>query len=87
MLERTDHCAILCAMGGYIIIVRVESTSSGEEPPRQAFVIAEASRHRALALFKLRPEHTADEHIEAVAEVRHALLNVLGLKPGQFMPL
>jgi len=72
-------------MGGYVIIIRVES--SGGEPSRQAFVIAEASRHRALALFKLRPEHTADEHIEAVAEVRHALLNTLGLKPGQITPL
>ena len=73
-------------MGGYIIIVRVESGSSGE-PPRQAFAIAEASRHRALALFKLRLEHTADEHIEAVAEIRHALINALGLRPGQIMPL
>ena len=73
-------------MGGYLIIVRTEH-GSGEEPPRRAFAMAEASRHRALALFKLRPEHTADEHIEAVAEVRHAVLNALGLKPGQIVPL
>ena len=77
---------MLASMGGYVIIVRTES-SGGGEPPRQAFVIAEASRQRALALFKLRPEHTADEHIEAVAEVRLALLNALGLKPGQIIPL
>jgi hypothetical protein len=73
-------------MGGYVIIVRMEH-SSGGEPPRQAFAIAEASRHRALALFKLRPEHTADEHIEAVAQLRQAVLNALGLKPGQIVPL
>ena len=73
-------------MGGYVIIVSTEH-SGGGEPARQAFAIAEASRHRALALFKLRPEHTADEHIEAVAEVRQAVLNALGLKTGQIVPL
>jgi hypothetical protein len=73
-------------MSGYVLIVRTES-SSGGEPARQAFAIAEASRHRALALFKLRPEHTADEHIEAVAELRQAVLNTLGLKPGQIVLL
>ena len=42
---------------------------------------------RAIALFKVRPDHTADEQIEAVAELTQSALDSLGLKPGMIKPL
>ena len=41
---------------------------------------------RAIALFKLRPDHTADEQVEAVVELTQSALNSLGLKPGMIKP-
>ena len=42
---------------------------------------------RAVALFKLRPDHTADEQVEAVVELTQSALDSLGLKPGMIKPL
>jgi hypothetical protein len=41
----------------------------------------------AIALFKLRPDHTADEQVEAVVELSQSALDSLGLKPGMIKPL
>jgi hypothetical protein len=35
---------------------------------------------RAIALFKLRPDHTADEQVEAVAELTQSALDTLILE-------
>ena len=40
-----------------------------------------------VALFKLRPDHTADEQVEAVVELTQSALDLLGLKPGMIKPL
>jgi hypothetical protein len=44
-------------------------------------------KRRAIALIKLRPDHTADEQIEAVVELSQSALDSLGLKPGMIKPL
>jgi hypothetical protein len=49
---------------------------------RTAYAVAEPNQHRAVALFKLRPDHTADEQVEAVVELTQSALDSLGLKPG-----
>jgi hypothetical protein len=59
----------------------------GGEPLRTAYAVAEPNQHRAIALFKLRPDHTADEQVEAVAELTQSALDSLGLKPGMIKPL
>jgi hypothetical protein len=38
-------------------------------------------------LIRLRPDHTADEQVEAVAELTQSALHSLGLKPGMIKPL
>jgi hypothetical protein len=38
-------------------------------------------------LFKLRPDHSADERVETVAELTQSALDSLGLKPGMIKPL
>jgi hypothetical protein len=57
------------------------------EPLRTAYAVAEPNQHRAAALFKLRPDHTADEQVEAVVELTQSALDSLGLKPGMIKPL
>ena len=52
-------------MAGYVLI-RITERLHGGETQRTAYVVAEANQHRAIALFKLRPDHTADERVEAV---------------------
>jgi hypothetical protein len=52
-----------------------------------AYAVAESNQHRAIALFKLRPDHTADEQVEAVVELTQSALDSLGLKPGTIKPL
>ena len=59
----------------------------GGEPLRTAYAVAEPNQHRAVALFKLRPDHTADEQVEAVVELTQSALDSLGLKPGMIKPL
>ena len=59
----------------------------GGEPLRTAYAVAEPNQHRAIALFKLRPDHTADEQVEAVVELSQSALDLLGLKPGMIKPL
>ena len=54
---------------------------------RTAYAVAEPNQHRAVALFKLRPDHTADEQVEAVVELTQSALDSLGLKPGMIKPL
>ena len=39
------------------------------------------------SLYKLRPDHTADEQVEAVVELTQSALDSLGLKPGMIKPL
>src|SRR3954447_15128259 len=58
------------------------SAWGGGEPLRTAYAVAEPNQHRAVALFKLRPDHTADEQVEAVVELTQSALDSLGLKPG-----
>jgi hypothetical protein len=54
-------------MAGHVVI-RITERLGGGEPLRTAYAVAEANQHRAVALFKLRPDHTADEQVEAVVE-------------------
>jgi len=35
----------------------------------------------------IRPDHTADEQVEAVVELSQSALDSLGLKPGMIKPL
>src|SRR5215813_10241481 len=55
-------------MAGYVVI-RITERLGGGEPLRTAYAVAEPNQHRAIALFKLRPDHTADEQVEAVVEL------------------
>jgi hypothetical protein len=73
-------------MPGYVII-QINERVDGGEPLRTAYAIAEANEHRAIALFKLRPDHTADERIEVVAELTQSSVDTLGLRPGMIKPL
>lgn len=68
-------------MAGHVVI-RITEHLAGGEPLRTAYAVAEPNQHRAIALFKLRPDHTADEQVEAVAELTQSALDSLGLKPG-----
>ena len=51
-------------MAGHVVI-RITERLGGGEPLRTAYAVAEPNQHRAVALFKLRPDHTADEQVEA----------------------
>lgn len=77
---------IFANMAGYVVI-QITDCVGGGEPLRTAYAVAEANQHRAIALFKLRPDHTADEQVEAVAELTQSSLDSLGLKPGMIRPL
>ena len=79
-------CAIICEMAGHVVIQITERLGGGE-PLRTAYAVAEPNQHRAIALFKLRPDHTADEQVEAVVELTQSALDSLGLKPGMIKPL
>jgi len=76
----------LRGMAGHVVI-RITERLGGGEPVRTAYAVAEPNQHRAIALFKLRPDHTADEQVEAVAELTQSALDSLGLKPGMIKPL
>ena len=52
-------------MAGHVII-RITERLGGGEPLRTAYAVAEPNQHRAVALFKLTTDHTADEQVEAV---------------------
>jgi len=78
--------AIVASMAGYVVI-RITERPGGGEPLRTAYAVAEPNQHRAIALFKLRPDHTADEQVEAVVELSQSALDSLGLKPGMIKPL
>ena len=82
----TSRHGIITGMAGYVVI-RITERLQGGEPLRTAYAVAEANQHRAIALFKLRPDHTADERVEAVVELTQSALDVLGLKPGMIKPL
>ena len=79
-------CAIFASMAGHVVI-RITERLGGGEPLRTAYAVAEPNQHRAIALFKLRPDHTADEQVEAVAELTQSALDSLGIKPGMIKPL
>ena len=68
-------------------MIQITERPEGGEPLRTAYAVAEANQHRAIALFKLRPDHTADERIEVVVELTQPALDALGLKPGMIKPL
>jgi hypothetical protein len=85
-LEAGPARAIFASMAGHVVIRITERLGSGE-PLRTAYAVAEPNQHRAIALFKLRPDHTADERVEAVAELTQSALDSLGLKPGMIKPL
>jgi hypothetical protein len=85
-LELDPACAIICEMAGHVLI-QITERSGGGEPLRTAYAVAEPNQHRAIALFKLRPDHTADEQVEAVVELTQSALDSLGLKPGMIKPL
>ena len=64
-------------MAGYAVI-RITERLGGGEPLRTAYAVAEEpNQHRAIALFKLRPDHTADEQVEAVVELSQSALDSL----------
>ena len=85
-LEAAPARAIFASMAGHVVI-RITERLGGGEPLRTAYAVAEPNQHRAIALFKLRPGHTADERVEAVAELTQSALDSLGLKPGMIKPL
>ena len=85
-LEPGPARAILATMAGHVVI-RITERLGGGEPLRTAYAVAEPNQHRAIALFKLRPDHTADALVEAVAELTQSSLDSLGLKPGMIKPL
>ena len=72
---------------GSLVVIRITERLGGGEPLRTAYAVAEPNQHRAVALFKLRPDHTADEQVEAVVELTQSALDSLGLKPGMIKPL
>ena len=76
----------IASMAGYVVI-RIAERLGGGEPLRIAYAVAEPNQHRAIALFKLRPDHTADEQVEAVVELSQSALDSLGLKAGMIKPL
>ena len=82
----TPAHAIFASMAGHVVI-RITERLGGGEPLRTAYAVAEPNQHRAIALFKLRPDHTADEQVEAVVELTQSALDSLGLKPGMIKPL
>jgi hypothetical protein len=84
--QREGEGAIFASMAGHVVI-RITERLGGGEPLRTAYAVAEPNQHRAIALFKLRPGHTADERVEAVAELTQSALDSLGLKPGMIKPL
>jgi hypothetical protein len=65
------------------VVVRITERLGGGEPLRTAYAVAEPNQHRAIALFKLRPDHTADERVEAVVELTQSALDSLGLEPPE----
>ena len=71
-------------MAGHVVI-RITERLGGGEPLRTAYAVAEPNQHRAVAL--LRPDHTADEQVEAVVELTQSALDSLGLKAGMIKPL
>jgi hypothetical protein len=73
-------------MAGYIV-VQITERLGGGTPLRTSYAVAEPNRHRAIALFKLRPDHTADERVEAVVELPQSVLDFLGLSPGMIKAL
>ena len=48
----------IASMAGYVVI-RITERLGGGESFRTAYAVAEPNQHRAIALFKLRPDHTA----------------------------
>ena len=72
-------------MAGHVVIRITERLGGGE--PLRPYAVAEPNQHRAVALFQLRPDHTADEQVEAVVELTQSALDSLGLKPGMIKPL
>ena len=62
-------------MAGHVVI-RIAERLGGGEPLRTAYAVAEPNQHRAIALFKLRPDHTVDEQVEAVVELTQPALVV-----------
>ena len=72
-------------MAGHVVI-RITERLGGGEPLRTAYAVAEPNQHRAVALFKLRPDHTA-EQVEAVVELTQSALDSLWLRPGMIKPL
>jgi hypothetical protein len=80
------HVIGTASMAGHVVI-RIAERLGGGEPLRTAYAVAEPNQHRAIVLFKLRPDHTADEQVEAVVELTQSALDSLGLKPGMIKPL
>jgi hypothetical protein len=77
--------AIFASMAGHVVI-RITERLGGGEPLRTAYAVDVPNQHRAVALFKLRPDHTADEQVEAVVELTQSALDSLGLRPGMIKP-
>jgi hypothetical protein len=69
------------------VVIRITERLGGGEPLRTAYAVAEPNQHGAVALFRLRPDHTADEQVEAVVELTQSALDSLGLKRGMIKPL
>ena len=83
----TPTRAIFASMAAGHVVIRVTDRLGGGEPLRTAYAVAEPNQHRAVALFKLRPDHTADEQVEVVVELTQSALDSLGLKPGMIKAL
>ena len=84
--------------GNFLDEILVERIAAGDKVAMQARFKALSARRRrtdaeldktieTTVVFKLRPDHTADEQVEAVVELTQSALDSLGLKPGMIKPL
>jgi hypothetical protein len=69
------------------VIIQITEHPEGGDPLRIAYAVVETNEHRAIARFKLRQDHIADEQIEVVAELTATSAQALGLTSGMVKPL
>ena len=69
------------------VIIQITERPAGGDPLRIAYAVHETNEHRAIARFKLRQDHTADEQIEVVAELTQTSADALRITSGMIKPL
>ena len=71
-------------ISGQIVVVTTEGPGNGE-PQRAAYFVAEPDQRKAIEIIRHYAAFTADDAVEAVAPLTEKTLNVLKLRPGQFI--